>query len=96
MHGLSGLLLRKLRLPDAYQFCGGPLPSRGLVLGQESALFRVVRLGGHKVRKAHGNASDVFNLVVLGSAELVLMLLMLLMLLMSSCVVTLLLLHCLT
>ena len=35
-----------------------PLPSRGLVLGRESASFRVVRLGGHKVRKARGNAAD--------------------------------------
>ena len=38
-------------LADAYRFSGGPLPSRGLVLGRGSALFRVVRLGGHKVRK---------------------------------------------
>ena len=35
-------------LADAYQFCGGPIPTRGLVLGRESALFRIVRLGGHK------------------------------------------------
>ena len=46
-------------LADAYRFSGGPLPSRGLVLGRWSALFRVVRLGGHKVRKARGNVSDV-------------------------------------
>ena len=30
-----------------------------MVLGRGSALFRVVRLGGHKVRKARGNVSDV-------------------------------------
>ena len=39
-------------LADAFRFCGGPFPTSGLVLGRESALFRVVRLGGHKVRKA--------------------------------------------
>ena len=32
-------------LDDAYRFCGGPIPSKGLVLGRGSALFRVVRLG---------------------------------------------------
>ena len=32
-------------------FSGGPIPSSGLVLGRGCALFRVVRLGGHKVRK---------------------------------------------
>ena len=41
-------------LADAHRFSGGPLPSRGSVLGRESASFRVVRLGGHKVRKARG------------------------------------------
>ena len=45
-------------LVDAYRFSGGPLPSRGLVLGRGSAVFRVVRLGGHKVRKVRGNAAD--------------------------------------
>ena len=38
-------------LADAYRFSGGPLPSRGLVLGRGSASFRVVRLGGHQVQK---------------------------------------------
>ena len=47
-------------LVDAYRFSGGPLPSRGLVLGRGSASFRVVWLGGHKVRKARGYAADVF------------------------------------
>ena len=46
-------------LADAYRFSGGPIPSRGLVLGRGSASFRVVRLGGHKVRKMRDNASDV-------------------------------------
>ena len=46
---------------DAYRFSGGPLPSRGLVLGRGSALFRVVRLGGHQVRKDRGNAADAHD-----------------------------------
>ena len=46
-------------LPDAHRFSGGPIPYRGLVLGRGNALFRVVRLGGHKVKKARGNVSDV-------------------------------------
>ena len=45
-------------LVDDYRFSGGPLPGRGLVLGRGSAVFRFVRLGGHKVRKARGYAAD--------------------------------------
>ena len=45
-------------LADACQFCGGPIPTRGLVFGRGSDLFRVVRLGGRKVQKARGNAAD--------------------------------------
>ena len=48
-------------LVDAYQFSGGPVPGRGLALGRGSALFRVVRLGGHRVRKALGNAADAVD-----------------------------------
>ena len=48
-------------LADAYRFSGGPLPSRGLVLGRGNASFRVVRLGGHKVRKARGSAADAHD-----------------------------------
>ena len=48
-------------LGDAYRFSGGPIPWRGLVLGRRSALFRVVRLGGHEVRKARGNAADAVD-----------------------------------
>ena len=48
-------------LLDTYWFSGGPLPSRGLVLGRGSAMFRVVRLGGHPVRKARGYAADVHD-----------------------------------
>ena len=32
-----------------------------MVLGRRSASFRVVRLGGHKVRKARGNAADAHD-----------------------------------
>ena len=45
-------------LVDAYRFSGGPLPSRGLVLGRGRASFRVVKLGGHRIRKARGYAAD--------------------------------------
>ena len=48
-------------LANAYRFSGGPIPSRGLVLGRGCASFRVVRLGGHKVRKVRGNVSDVVD-----------------------------------
>ena len=49
--GLFGLVLLSLHLPDAYRFSGGPLLSRGLVLGRGRASFRVAKLGGHKVRE---------------------------------------------
>ena len=48
-------------LGDAYGFSGGPIPGRGLVLGRGVLCFRVVRLGGHKVRKALGNAANAVN-----------------------------------
>ena len=48
-------------LVDAYRFSGGPIPGRGLVLGRGNALFRVVRLGGHQVRKTRGNAADAVD-----------------------------------
>ena len=48
-------------LADAYRFSGGPAPDRGLVLGRGEARFRLVRLGGHKVRKVRGNAADVHD-----------------------------------
>ena len=48
-------------LVDAFCFSGGPLPSRGLVLGRCRASFRVVKLGGHKVRKARGFAADAHD-----------------------------------
>ena len=48
-------------LADAYRFSGGPLPGRGLILGRGSVLFRVVKLGGHQVRKARGNVADAHD-----------------------------------
>ena len=59
--GLFGSGAVETALADAYRFSGGPLPSRGLVLGRRNASFRVVRLGGRKVRKARGNAVDVHD-----------------------------------
>ena len=48
-------------LADAYRFSGGPLPSRGLVLGRGAALFRRVQLGGPWVRRARANAADALD-----------------------------------
>ena len=48
-------------LVDAYRFSGGPLPGRGLVLGRGRASFRVVKLGGPKIRKARGYAADAHD-----------------------------------
>ena len=61
VHGLSGLGLLRLHFADAYQYSGGPLPSRGLVLGRSGALFRVVRLGRHQVRNARANVADALD-----------------------------------
>ena len=51
----------EIALADAYRFTGGPAPNRGLVLGRGRALFKLVRLGGHQVRKVRGNAADVHD-----------------------------------
>ena len=48
-------------LADAYRFSGGPLPSRGLILGREAASLRRVQLGGPWVRRARANVADVFD-----------------------------------
>ena len=45
-------------LADAFRFSGGPLPSRGLILGRSAALLRRVQLGGPWVRRARANAAD--------------------------------------
>ena len=46
-------------LADSCRFSGGLIPNRSLVLRRGCASFRVVRLGGHKVRKVRDSASDV-------------------------------------
>ena len=48
----------EIALADAYRFSGGPAPHQGLVLGRRTARFRLVRLGGHRVRKVRCNAVD--------------------------------------
>ena len=48
-------------LVDAYRFSGGPLPSRSLVLGRGRVCFRVVKVGGHKIRLARGYAADAHD-----------------------------------
>ena len=48
-------------LADAYQFSGGPLPSKGLILGRGAALFRRVQLGGPWVRRARANAANALD-----------------------------------
>ena len=59
--GLFGPVLQKQRLLMPIGFSGVPAPNRGLVLGRGRACFRVVRLGGRKVRKARGNAGDAHD-----------------------------------
>ena len=51
-------------LADAFRFSGGPLPSRGLILGRGAALFRRVQLGGPRVRRARANVADVLMLLI--------------------------------
>ena len=46
-------------LADASQLAGGPVPSRGLVLGRSMVRMRTVRLGGPIVRSVRRNAADV-------------------------------------
>ena len=46
-------------LADAFQLAGGPVPSRGLVLGRSMVRMRTVRLGGPIVRSVRRNAADV-------------------------------------
>ena len=46
-------------LADAFQFAGGPVPDRGLVLGRGMVRIRTVRLGGPVVRSVRRNAADI-------------------------------------
>ena len=48
-------------LADAFRFSGGPLLSRGLVLGRGSAMLRVVQLGGPRVRRARADVADALD-----------------------------------
>ena len=48
-------------LVDAFRFSGGPLLSRGLVLGRGAALLRSVQLGGPRVRRARADAADAVD-----------------------------------
>ena len=59
--GLYFLGLLSLRSADAFRFSGGPLPSKGLVLGRGGALLRMVQLGGPWVRRARADVADVFD-----------------------------------
>ena len=45
-------------LADAFQFAGGPVPDRLLVLGRGMVRMRTVRLGGPVVRSVRRNAAD--------------------------------------
>ena len=51
-------------LADAYRFSSGPVPNTCLVLGRGRALFKLVRLGGHRVRKVRGSAADAHDAAV--------------------------------
>ena len=55
--GLSGLVLLRLHLLMLF----GLVEVLSPVLGRRSALFRIVRLGGHKVKKARCNAADAVD-----------------------------------
>ena len=57
--GLSGQGLLRLHL--LMRFSGGPLPSKGLVLGGGAASFRGAQLGGPWVRRARANAADALD-----------------------------------
>ena len=48
-------------LGDAFRFSGGPLPSRGLILGSGAALLRRVQLSGQRIRRARANAADTLD-----------------------------------
>ena len=48
-------------LADAFRFSGGPIPSRGLILGRGAALLRSVQLGGPRVRRARADVADALD-----------------------------------
>ena len=51
----------EVALADAYRFSGGPVSTRGLVLGRASAFLRVVWLGGPLVKRVRSNAADAVD-----------------------------------
>ena len=55
---LAWSIAAETALADACLFSGGPAPNGSLVLGRGKARFRLVRLGGHRVRKVRGGAAD--------------------------------------
>ena len=61
VHGLSGLVMLRPHPADAFRFSGGPVHSRGLVLGRGGALFRVVPLGGLMVKRVRCNTADAVD-----------------------------------
>ena len=60
LFGLVPLSLRSL-MRLAFRFRGGPIPSRGLILGRGVALLRSVQLGGPRVRRARANVADAVD-----------------------------------
>ena len=49
-------------LADAFRFSGGPVPSRGLILGRGvGASLRRVQLGGPRLRRARANIADAVD-----------------------------------
>ena len=60
-HGLDWSRAAESALADAFRFSGGPLPTRGLVLGRGSAMLRIVQLGGPRVRRARAHTADALD-----------------------------------
>ena len=48
-------------LADEFRFSGGPLSSKGLILGRGAAFLSLVQLGGPRVRRARANAADALD-----------------------------------
>ena len=59
--GLSGPELLRLHLLMLFGLVVVPFLLGVWVLGRGSALLRVVRLGGHQVRKARANVADALD-----------------------------------
>ena len=57
----SAWLAAEAALADASRFSGGPVPSRGLILGRGSAFFGIVQLGGPWVKSVRGNVANAVD-----------------------------------